>query len=86
VPWDQALDIVLQNNSLDKQLNGNVLRVATRATLKNEAEETQRDIERAQAEATAPVTVTRVLSYSKAATLKETLKKIPEFSGRHFVG
>ncbi len=74
VPWDQALDIVLQNNSLDKQLNGNVLRVATRATLKNEAE-TQRDLERAQAEATAPVTVTRVLSYSKAATLKETLKK-----------
>ena len=74
VPWDQALDIVLQNNSLDKQLNGNVLRVATRATLKNEAE-TQRDLERAQAEAIAPVTVTRVLSYSKAATLKETLKK-----------
>src|SRR5207248_10725912 len=38
VPWDQALDIVLQNNSLDKQLNGNVLRIATRATLKTEAE------------------------------------------------
>jgi type IV pilus assembly protein PilQ len=74
VPWDQALDIVLQNNSLDKQLNGNVLRIATRATLKNEAE-SQRDLERAQAEAIAPVTVTRVLSYSKAATLKDTLKK-----------
>jgi hypothetical protein len=28
VPWDQALDIVLQNNSLDKQLSGNVLRIA----------------------------------------------------------
>jgi len=74
VPWDQALDIVLQNNSLDKQLNGNVLRIATRATLKNEAE-SQRDLEKAQAEAIAPVTVTRVLSYSKAATLKDTLKK-----------
>jgi len=74
VPWDQALDIVLQNNSLDKQLNGNVLRIATRTTLKNEAE-SQRDLERAQAEAIAPVTVTRVLSYSKAATLKDTLKK-----------
>ena len=34
VPWDQALDIVLQNNGLDKQLNGNVLRVATREPLK----------------------------------------------------
>jgi type IV pilus secretin PilQ/predicted competence protein len=74
VPWDQALDIVLQNNSLDKQLNGNVLRIATRDTLKKEAE-TERDLEKAQAEAVAPVTVTRVLSYSKAATLKDTLKK-----------
>jgi type IV pilus assembly protein PilQ len=74
VPWDQALDIVLQNNSLDKQLNGNVLRIATKATLKSEAEN-QRDLVKAQAEAVEPVTVTRVLSYSKAATLKDTLKK-----------
>ena len=74
VPWDQALDIVLQNNGLDKQLNGNVLRIATRATLKSEAE-TQRDLVKAQAEAVDPVTVTRVLSYAKAATLKDTLKK-----------
>jgi type IV pilus assembly protein PilQ len=74
VPWDQALDIVLQNNGLDKQLNGNVLRIATRDTLKKEAE-TERDLEKAQAEAVAPVTVTRVLSYGKAATMKDTLKK-----------
>jgi len=74
VPWDQALDIVLQNNGLDKQLNGNVLRIATRDTLKKEAE-TQRDLEKAQAEATAPVTVTRVLSYAKASSLRDTLKK-----------
>jgi|HubBroStandDraft_6_1064221.scaffolds.fasta_scaffold04878_2 type IV pilus assembly protein PilQ len=74
VPWDQALDIVLQNNGLDKQLNGNVLRVATRDTLKKEAE-TQRDLANAQAQAVAPVTVTRVLSYAKAATLKDVLKK-----------
>jgi len=74
VPWDQALDIVMQNNSLDKQLNGNVLRIASRSTLKNEAE-TQRDLEKAQAEAIAPVTVTRVLSYAKAASMAATLKK-----------
>ena len=74
VPWDQALDIVLQNNGLDKQLNGNVLRIATRDTLKKEAE-TQRDLEKAQADATTPVTVTRVLSYAKASLLKDTLKK-----------
>ena len=74
VPWDQALDIVLQNNSLDKQLTGNVLRIATRETLKKEAE-TERDLAVAQAQAVAPVTITRVLSYAKATTLKDTLKK-----------
>ncbi len=74
VPWDQALDIVMQNNSLDKQLNGNVLRIATRATMKGEAE-SQRDLEKAQAEATPPVTTTRVLSYAKASTMSATLKK-----------
>jgi type IV pilus assembly protein PilQ len=74
VPWDQALDIVLQNNGLDKQLNGNVLRIATRDTLKKEAE-TQRDLEKAQADATTPVTVTRVLNYAKASLMKDTLKK-----------
>lgn len=74
VPWDQALDIVLQNNGLDKQLNGNVLRIATHETLRKEAE-TQRDLLKAQSEAIAPVTTTRVLSYAKASTLAATLKK-----------
>ena len=74
VPWDQALDIVLQNNGLDKQLNGNVLRIATKDTLRKEAE-TARDLDKAQAEAVPPVTVTRVLSYAKASGLRDTLKK-----------
>ena len=74
VPWDQALDIVLQNNGLDKQLKGNVLRIATRATLKQEAE-SLRDLEKAQNEATQPVTVTRVLSYAKAQSMTQTLKR-----------
>ena len=80
VPWDQALDIVLQNNGLDKQLSGNVLRIATRDTLKKEAE-TQRDLEKAQAEAVAPVTVTRVLDYAKASALRDTLKKFLTIRG-----
>jgi type IV pilus assembly protein PilQ len=83
VPWDQALDLVLQNNGLDKQLNGNVLRVATRATLKSEAE-TQRDLEKARAEAVAPVTVTRVLSYAKASAMTGTLKKFLSSRGDVF--
>jgi type IV pilus assembly protein PilQ len=74
VPWDQALDIVLQNNGLDKQLSGNVLRIATRDTLKKEAE-AQRDLAKAQADAIDLVTVTRVLSYAKATGMRDTLKR-----------
>jgi type IV pilus assembly protein PilQ len=74
VPWDQALDIVLQNNGLDKQLNGNVLRIATRETLKKEADMLH-DLDKAQQAVTPPVTVTRVLSYTKATNMRETLKR-----------
>ncbi len=74
VPWDQALELVLRNNNLDKQLEGNVLRIATRETLKKEAE-MKRDLAKAEAEAVDQVTTTRVLSYAKAAALRDTLKK-----------
>jgi type IV pilus assembly protein PilQ len=74
VPWDQALDIVLQNNGLDKQLHGNVLRIATLETIKKEAD-TARDVRKAENDAQEMVTVTRVLSYAKADTLKDTFKK-----------
>ena len=74
VAWDQALDIVLRNNSLTKELDGNVLRIATHATLQREAE-ARRDLERAEAEAIPTVTTTRVLSYAKAADLATTLRR-----------
>ena len=74
VPWDQALDIVLKNNDLDKQLDGNVLRIATKDTLKREAEQ-NRELAKAQTEAADVVTTTRVLSYAKAADMVPTLKK-----------
>jgi type IV pilus secretin PilQ/predicted competence protein len=74
VPWDQALDIVLHNNGLEKQLDANVLRIATKETLKKEAEQT-RDLAKAQAEAVDVVTTTRVLNYAKADDLVATLKK-----------
>ena len=74
VPWDQALDIVLKNNDLEKQLEGNVLRIATRETVKKEAEES-RDLSKAQAESADIVTTTRVLSYAKSDDMVTTLKK-----------
>ena len=39
VPWDQALDIVLRNNGLAKEIDGNVLRIATQDTLRREAQD-----------------------------------------------
>ena len=43
VPWDQALAIVLNNNGLECQMQGNVLRIATLETLKTEAEARRAD-------------------------------------------
>jgi type IV pilus assembly protein PilQ len=74
VPWDQALDIVLRNNGLTKEIDGNVLRIATQDTLKREADQ-RRDLAKAESDAIEPVTVTRVLSYAQANTMVVTLKK-----------
>jgi type IV pilus assembly protein PilQ len=74
VPWDQALDIVLQNNDLASQIDGNVLRIATQDTIRKEAE-TKRSLINAQSAAVDLITVTRVLSYAKAALMVTTLKR-----------
>ena len=74
VPWDQALEIVLRNSSLTQELDGNVLRIATHATLQREAE-ARRDLERAEAEAIPTETTTRVLSYAKAVDMSNTLRR-----------
>ena len=74
VPWDQALDIVLKNNDLSRQLEGNVLRIATVDTLKREAENRRGQIE-AEALAVDKVTITRFLSYSHSKDVVPTLKK-----------
>jgi type IV pilus assembly protein PilQ len=74
VPWDQGLDIVLRNNGLTKEIDGNVLRIATQETLRREADQ-HRDLLKAQSDSIEPVTVTRVLSYAQAATMVNTLKK-----------
>ncbi|MBI1740738.1 MAG: type IV pilus secretin PilQ [Acidobacteriales bacterium] len=74
VPWDQALDIVLKNNELSRQLEGNVLRIATVDTLKKEAENRRAQIE-AEALAVDKVTITRFLSYAHSKDVVPTLKK-----------
>jgi len=74
VPWDQALDIVLKNNDLSRQLDGNVLRIATVDTLKKEADNRRAQVE-AEAMAVEKVTITRYLSYAHAKDVLVPLKK-----------
>jgi len=74
VPWDQALDIVLKNNDLARELEGNVLRIATVETLRKEAEARRAQID-AEALAVDKVSVTRFLSYAKAKDVLITVKK-----------
>ena len=74
VPWDQALDIVLKNNDLSRQLDGNVLRIATVDTLKKEAEGRRAQID-AEALAVDKVSITRFLSYAHAKDVLLPVKK-----------
>jgi type IV pilus secretin PilQ/predicted competence protein len=74
VPWDQALDIVLKNNDLARELEGNVLRIATVETLKKEADG-RRAQQESEALAVEKVTVTRFLSYAHSKDVVPTIKK-----------
>jgi type IV pilus assembly protein PilQ len=74
VPWDQALDIVLKNNTLTRQLDGNVLRIASVDTMRKEAE-ARRAQQEAEALAVDKVTVTRFLSYAHSKDVVQVLKK-----------
>jgi type IV pilus assembly protein PilQ len=75
VPWDQALDVVLKNNNLGGRLEGNVLRIATNATLEGE-QAAQKRLRDAQEAASPLETRTYVLNYTKAAEVKTTLNTL----------
>ena len=80
VPWDQALDIVLKNNDLARELEGNVLRIATVETLKKEADGRRAQLE-AEALAVEKVSVTHFLSYAHAKDVIATVKKFLSVRG-----
>ncbi|MEJ2041999.1 MAG: type IV pilus secretin PilQ [Reinekea sp.] len=73
VPWDQALDLVLKTNGLDKRQNGNVLLVAPSAEL---AEQEKTELAaREQSERLAPLRTEYVqINYAKAADIAEIVK------------
>lgn len=73
VPWDQALDIILKNAGLDKQLENNVIRIAPTQKLAQEAAERRAFAEAKELEVE-PITITRTLSYGKAADVERVIR------------
>jgi len=75
VPEDQALDIILKNNGLDKVFENNVIRIASTQKLAAEAAARKSLIEAQELEQE-PVTFTRKLSYAKSKDVVPIIKKI----------
>ena len=74
VPWDQALDVVLENQGMGRHLSGNVLRIARLSTLEAEQQQQQR-LARARVAAAELETRIHRPSFAKAAELSPILKK-----------
>ena len=75
VPWDQALDLILKQNSLGYVLENNIMRIATTAKLQAEEGDRARLAEARQA-AEPTRTVIKKLSYSKAAEIVPVLQSV----------
>jgi type IV pilus assembly protein PilQ len=75
VPWDQALDVILKSNGLDKVLEGNVMRIAPVDKLRAERESFK---QARQAEEELEPLVVKYLrvSYAKAAELKSLVETV----------
>lgn len=75
VPWDQALDVILRSNGLDKVQEGNVVRIAPVDRLKREREA----LKQAQVaeEELEPLQIKYIrVSYAKASALKPILETV----------
>lgn len=73
VPWDQALDLILKNNGLDKVYENNVIRIATTQKLASElsSRKALKDAKELEADV---VGITRRLSYAKAKDIESIIK------------
>src|SRR5262245_16723442 len=68
LPWDQIFDAVLLNNNLDKRVEGNLVRIATKTTLQEEARQ-QESLKKANLLAADLETRVKRLNYAQAVTL-----------------
>lgn len=84
VPWDQALDLVLQAKSLGAKQEGNVIRIAPLAALRTEERsrlDAQKEVEKLRASLEA-VTETIPVSYTKAGDLQPKIKDLLSEGGK----
>jgi type IV pilus secretin PilQ/predicted competence protein len=81
VPWDQALDLILKTNGLGYTLEDNVIRIAKLTDLQKE-EQDRRKLEEEKALAGELKDYTKRISYAKAATISEVIKKAGALSAR----
>ena len=84
VPWDQALDLVLQAKSLGAKQEGNVIRIAPLAALRTEEKsrlDAQKEVEKLRASLEA-VTETIPVSYTKAGDLQPKIKDLLSEGGK----
>ncbi len=72
IPWDQALDIILRQHKFGRTIEGNILRIATVATLTREEEE-QRRLEESRELAGPLQTKYYELSYARASDIQGLL-------------
>lgn len=72
VPWDQALDILLQTLNLESVQEGNVIRISTVKRLREEREEKQKALEAAKVLEPLKVEYIRV-NYTKAKALADII-------------
>ncbi len=72
VPWDQALDILLQTMNLESVQEGNVIRISTVKRLREEREEKQKALEAAKVLEPLKVEYIRV-NYTKAKNLADII-------------
>jgi type IV pilus assembly protein PilQ len=75
VPWDQALDLILKQNSLGYVLENNIMRIATSAKLQAEQSDRARLADARQA-AEPTRTVIKKLSYAKAGEITPVIKSV----------
>lgn len=75
IPWDQLLDIVVQQNQLKAKVSGNVVRIVTLEKFTKEQEDKMKEL--SLADEMEPVVMAVIpLSYADAAKMKTTLETL----------